>query len=69
MEVDYKREKLKAWESVEIIRPQNDKAQIKKKWWEWRSILMIETIGFGDWSEVEAGDEEAKRFLAFLPVG
>ena len=30
---------------------------------------MIETIGFGDWSEVEAGDEEAKRFLAFLPVG
>lgn len=31
MEMDHKREKLRAWESVEIIRPQNDKAQIKKK--------------------------------------
>lgn len=31
MEVDYKGERLKAWESVEIIRPQNNKAQIKKK--------------------------------------
>lgn len=31
MEMDHKGEKLRAWESVEIIRPQNDKVQIKKK--------------------------------------